>query len=53
MVSLSVSKTDDGRSNRSAPATCCFANNPVDGFDASRATTARGLRLCLQADQNS
>lgn len=27
---------------------CCSADNPVDGFDASRATTARGFtpRLC-------
>ena len=47
MVSLSVSKTDDGRPNRSTPATCCFANNPVDGFDASRVTTARGFTPML------
>ena len=25
--------------------TCCFANNPVDGFNASRVTTAREPRL--------
>ena len=27
--------------------TCCFANNPVDGFDASRVTTARGFTPML------
>lgn len=27
--------------------TCCFANNPVDGFDASRVITARGFTPML------
>ena len=27
--------------------TCCSAGNPVDGFDASRATTARGYTPML------
>lgn len=36
---------------------CCSADNPVDGFDASRATTARRFtpRLCMRttADEGS
>ena len=45
MARTLVSKTRNLGSSPSRPATCCFANNPVDGFDASRATTARGTRL--------
>ena len=40
---IAVSKTVVLGSSPSRPATCCFANNPVDGFDASRVTTARGF----------
>ena len=42
---MSLSKSEDLGAHPSSPATCCFANNPVDGFDASRATTARETRL--------
>ena len=47
MAKTLVSKTRNLGSSPSRPATCCFANNPVDGFDASRATTARGFTPML------